>query len=872
MGDAAKIGQTAAADISNAETIAERFERQAAAMPDAPAVLVSERIVSYRELNAMAEAVAYKIETVRSSNELPIALAIEDAVLGLAAMLGAAKAGRIFIPLDLAFPETYLAETIADSGASLILADAEALALATRIKGRAEIVSLEPRDAPGATRTDRRKVTASDPAYILYTSGSTGRPKGVVQNHAFMNRYVSVWSGRFGIGPGDRMSLLFSCNWGAGMHNTFTALLCGACVCPFEIRRKGVSALSKWLNDHGITILVMTSSLFRTWITSLKQDERFPKLRLIRNSSEPLYREDIIKAAPYFAGTCQVVHSLGTTETGTVAIHAMAFDSELEDGVLPVGRAAPGIEIRLQSESGGVAEPGEPGEIVVYGRYISLGYWNNPALSKAVFLGDPENPGVRCYRSGDFGRWRSDGQLEFLGRKDRKVKMRGFTIELYEIERALLRIPEVGDAAVIAHKDGPDNSRLVAYVVARRDGAGISAQTVGSRLGQDLPSHMVPSDIILMDALPLTIRGKLDRAALPPPPQRDRERAYRAPQGETEIAVAAIWRDVLKMAQISADANFYDLGGTSLQAFLIFARIANVLGRDLPPTLMLQAPSIAEQAALMHHDAPLSDGKLVTFRASGRNSPLFIVHGAFGDIVFVREIVRDLRSDRPVYGLQPPPLDGAYKVPRRMEDIAADYLAEIRKVQPKGPYFLAGYSFGGTAALEMAQQLAQSGERAAFLGLIDTIYEGRYEIAGESGGSRLGRHLRGIGQRNAFSYVAKRAWKTFKYVSAVARESIGELPNELRYLMRRPVPYEKRAPFYRFLYFRASHRYRPRPYPGAITIFSAKGKTEWHRERWASIARGGLTIYEIPADHFEIVWPPHSTLLAQYFDAGLEQV
>jgi thioesterase domain-containing protein len=205
-----------------------------------------------------------------------------------------------------------------------------------------------------------------------------------------------------------------------------------------------------------------------------------------------------------------------------------------------------------------------------------------------------------------------------------------------------------------------------------------------------------------------------------------------------------------------------------------------------------------------------------------------------------------------------------------VEAIAAGYLTEVRSVQPHGPYFLAGYSFGGTVALEMAQQLAQAGERIAFVGLIDTIYDSKYEIAGEGTGSRLERHLRGIRDRQALFYLAKRARKTLDYTVAVTRERLGELPNELRCLMGRAVPYEKRASFYRLIHFRASHRYKPRSYPGSITLFSAKGKADWHRARWSSIALGGLSVHEVEAGHFDIVWPPHSALLARLFDSALD--
>jgi acetoacetyl-CoA synthetase len=318
------------------------------------------------------------------------------------------------------------------------------------------------------------------------------------------------------------------------------------------------------------------------------------------------------------------------------------------------------------------------------------------------------------------------------------------------------------------------------------------------------------------------------------------------------------------------DDDFYDLGGSSLQAFTIFARISDLFGTDLPPTLMMQCSTIATQAELLHNVKPHAGEKLVPFRRSGGGLPLFVVHGVFGDIMFTREIVRDLKSDRPVYGLQPAPLDGAHKLPRTMETIAAGYLAEIRKVQPKGPYFLAGYSFGGMAALEMAQQLAHAGEPVAFVGLIDTIYDGRYQVAGESTTARVERHWKQIRSRHAPVYFAKGLATTLAHFARSVGESLAEIPNELRYKLGGPIPYEKRARFYRLMFLRASQRYRLQPYRGPLTMFSAQGMTERHRERWNNIAGGGLMIHEIPADHFNLVWPPHSTLLAECFDAGLD--
>ena len=856
-------------------TIAARFERQVAATPDAPAILTAERTVTYRELDDLAASMAGKIRYADPLDVSPVAIMIADPLTCIAAMLGAMKAERIFVPLDFTFPEDYLAQILADCGSSLILTDIASAQHAQRVRGmQARVVEVDAKRIAHEKRSFARLGLArpNSAAFIIYTSGSTGKPKGVVASHEFLFRYQGVWSGIFNLGPGDRMALLRTLTWGSGTHNAFAALLSGACVCPFNVASGGLGALSKCLADARITMLVISTALFRTWIAALAEEKFFPDLRLIRSGGDPLYGEDVVRARRHFAPGCQIAHSLGMTEVGTVTINRLDLSVAPEPGILPVGYPTPGVEVRIENESGGLAQTGEAGEIVVSGRQIALGYWKDASLTDAVFHRSPQDPSIRSYRTGDFGRWRNDGQLEYLGRKDRKVKLRGFTIELYEIENALRRLGEVEDAIVLLHKDGPEDAHLVAYVVGPKDDSQVVVQSMRARLAGQLPAHMIPSDIVVLKSLPLSERGKVDLKALPPPPNRksESEESHRAASGEMECALAQIWQEVLNIPTIGVDADFYDLGGTSLQAFLIFARIATRLGRDLPPTTMMSTPTIASQAELLDRaTGPGGAGQLVSFRRTGHSFPLFIVHGAFGDIMFVRELVRDLKSDRPVYGLQPPPLDGAHRVPHRMEEIAADYLAEIRKVQPVGPYLLAGYSFGGWAALEMAQQLMRTGERVAFLGMIDTNYGSRHAVAGERTASRVARHMKQLRKQPALTYLGKRISRTVRYCAAVAREATRQLPNELRYVLGRPIPYEQRAPYYRHIYVYANRHYSPQPYRGAIAMFARQGHTEWHRSRWLSLALGGLTIREVPAGHTEIVWPPYSAMLAKCFDACL---
>ena len=337
-------------------------------------------------------------------------------------------------------------------------------------------------------------------------------------------------------------------------------------------------------------------------------------------------------------------------------------------------------------------------------------------------------------------------------------------------------------------------------------------------------------------------------------------------------ALALIRQDVLHFPEVGVDDDFFELGGTSLQAFLIFAWIAKKLGHDLPPTTMVRAPTIARQADLLCRFADFGAPKLVPFRQTGRRKPLFIVHALFGDVMFVRELVPYLKSDRPLYALQPPPLDGNHSVHRTIEAIAADYLAEIRSLQPTGPYFFAGYSFGGWVAYEMAQKLIRQGETVGFLGMIDTLSHYRER---ETATPRIGRHIRALHKRTfreKLSYVRMRATKNLAYGFASARLAASRhLPNGIARRLFRPPLYDLRPDLYNAIYTNAARNYAPQPYAGPIAVFSGKGRSELHKQFWGRLARGGVTVMEIPAGHAEMVWPPYSVLLAESFDACLER-
>ena len=541
--------------------------------------------------------------------------------------------------------------------------------------------------------------------------------------------------------------------------------------------------------------------------------------------------------------------------------------SQLEQGAVPVGFPARGTEIRLENEAGQIVGPGEIGEIVVKSPFLALGYWKEPELTAASFPTDPAD-GRRFFRTGDLGRWRSDGTLEHFGRKGRKIKLRGFSVEPFEVECELLRQPGISNAVVVLHQDAGKEALLIGYVAAPSN---ISASTIRNGLATRLPTHLVPSHIVVMDSLPMTASGKIDRRALPPPSIRKLTltRLPRAGQ-RNERALVSIWEEILKLSKIGIDDNFFELGGTSLQALILFDRIKTLLSCNLPPSAIICTPTIAQLAELMRQEGTLGTAEsLVPFRLSGGNEPLYMMHGNNGSLFYVRHLLTDLKSNRPVYGLQPPPLDVAHRILHTIGSMATSYIAEIRRVQPRGPYSLMGYSFGGWVVFEMAQQLVQAGERVNFLGMIDTIL--RHPPV-PSRAARLRSGIQGLQAQQVPLYLLLRVWESLAFRMRTRKRVAALWLNASRRLFKCTMSDTQRSDYYEWLCARARRQYVPRPYSGHLTIFSSAGNSEWQRLCWRPLVQGGLTVFEVPARHDLMIWPPHSKLLAEKVDYCLQRL
>ena len=574
------------------QSIAERFEKQAAAHPDRIAIRSGGRSMTYAELNAAANRLGRAILDAAGEADR-VVLLFEQGGPVIVAVLAVLKAGKTYVPLDPSYPAARLAELVEDSEAGLILTDDAHLEGAKRLaSGRSLPVLSSDAVDPAARGDDLGMSVAPDAiAYMLYTSGSTGRPKGVVQKHRNLLHFVRTYTNSCRITPDDRIAWLHSITFSASNMNVYPALLNGAAVYPHDVKRRGVDGLAELLMGERITVCQCVPTVFRHFLSGLTGEERFPDLRVFELGGEPVYRRDVELFRVRVGTHCVLVNRLAFTEASVAAQYFITAETELPASAVPVGRPAEGMEILVLGEDGREAGREEVGEIALRSHHLSPGYWRRPDLTAKAFT---NGGGPRTYRTGDMGRVRADGLLEYAGRKDFRVKVRGYTIEVAEVEAALLEIGGVKSAVVVAREDHRGDQRLVAYLVPA--GMAPTADELRTRLGDRLPDFMVPSAFMVLDAFPLTSTGKLDRLALPAPDLTQVETAggYAAPRTDTEAKVAAIWAEVFALDRVGIHDDFFALGGHSLLAGRIAARIRQAYGVDLSLGALFDAPTVAE--------------------------------------------------------------------------------------------------------------------------------------------------------------------------------------------------------------------------------------------------------------------------------------
>ncbi|GHC34167.1 amino acid adenylation domain-containing protein [Streptomyces cinnamoneus] len=716
-------------------TLVGLYEDAARRHPDRTAVTCEGASLTYAELSARANRLARLLAGRGIGPGAIVALALPRSLDLVTGLLAVAKSGAAYLPMDPDYPADRLAYMLADATPAAVVTDT---ATAGRIPPHdLPVVLVDGTDADAHAPTDltdgdrTRPQRPGDVAYVIYTSGSTGRPKGVPVTHHNVARLFSATDHWFGFDENDVWTLFHSYAFDFSVWEMWGALLHGGrlVVVPHVVSRDPAAFL-RLLEEERVTVLNQTPSAFYQLMAADKDRPGSDlALRYVVFGGEAL---ELGRLDDWYGRHADqaptLVNMYGITET-TVHVSYMALDraSAAAGTSSIIGVNIPDLRVYVLDEHLTPVPPGVTGEMYVAGEGLARGYLGRHALTAERFVADPfahlfGERGSRMYRSGDLARRRPDGTLEYFGRADHQVKIRGFRIELGEIEAVLAGHPDVADAAVVVREDSPGDKRLVAYAVPAHE---TTPALLREHTGTELPGHMVPSAVVLLDRLPLTANGKLDRTALPAPDLAAAVTGGRAPRGPREEQLCAIFADVLGLPRVGVDDNFFDLGGHSLLAVRLAGRVKEVLGADVGIGTVFQAPTVAA----LHDALDAAEGTdaldvLLPLRPAkdGDKAPLYCVHPAGGLSWCYAGLIRHLPADVPIYGLQAQgvgPAAAAEPLPRTLEELAAHYVDRLREVQPDGPYRLMGWSTGGIIAQAMATRLQDLGAEVELLAILD---------------------------------------------------------------------------------------------------------------------------------------------------------
>lgn len=606
-------------------SVPERFQKQVDMHPEQIAVKTGEHVFTYNALNQFANRIARVIlikrvqlccakgEHLRRSKAErqaePIAILFESGAPIIAAILGVLKVGKFYVPLDPSLPQARISYILEDSQAGLLLTDSRNISFAKKLQiSGLEILNIDEIDSSISCENLDLPLQPDNFAYIIYTSGSTGQPKGVIQNHRYVLHLTMNYTNSGHICANDKLALLYSPNFAGAVRDIFCSLLNGATLLPYDVKQQGLIGLSNWLNQQEITIFFAVATMFRHFVNTLTQQEKFPKLRLIQVGSETVYKKDVELYKQHFSDDCIFVANLGGSEISPIRQYFVDRETEIIGSTVPAGYAVEDHEVLLIDDEGKPVEFNQIGEIVVRSRYLFCGYWQRPDLSEAVLLKDVQEENKLLYKTGDLGCMLPDGCLLHLGRKDFQVKVRGYRIDVSEVEMALINTNLIREAAVVA---SPDNLGLRAYIVPLVPQQVLSLQELRSLLLKSLPDYMVPSTFMTLEALPLTPNGKVDRLGLPAfsQVQRAQLESLVLPHTPTEQILVDIWTQILGIEEIGIHDNFFELGGHSLLVNELIAQLFNAFSINIPLVTVFELPTIAQLAKRIENTCRITLGQ-----------------------------------------------------------------------------------------------------------------------------------------------------------------------------------------------------------------------------------------------------------------------
>jgi amino acid adenylation domain-containing protein len=703
-------------DLCIHELFAEQVERN----PDAVAVAFEEQQLTYDELNCRANQLAHCLRSLGVGADVLVGICVERSWEMIVGLLGILKAGGAYVPLDPDYPQERLSFMLADTQIKVLLTQQN---LVEKLqKHQVKLVCLDT-DSPVIAQCSQDNaiappiadVQATNLAYVIYTSGSTGQPKGVEVVHRGVNRLL------FGVNyvhldETQRFLQIAPISFDASTFEIWGALLHGARCVLFPESIPTAKSLSEEIHKHGITVLWLTSALFNSIIDD--DPQALSEIKQLLIGGEALSLAHVNRAFETLPFT-QIINGYGPTESTTfTCCYPIPRKIETTIESIPIGSPIANTQVYILDDYLQPVPVGVPGELHIGGAGLARGYLNRPELTQEKFIPNPFD-NSKLYKTGDLARYLPDGNIEYLGRIDHQVKIRGFRIELGEIEAVLSQHEDVQISCVIVREDTPGEKQLVAYIVPQKD-VTLTTSELRQFLGNKLPGYMIPSAFVMLDSLPLTPNGKVDRRALKAPAHTSNSDRFIEVRNQLELKLLQIWSNILKIDKIGVQDNFFDLGGHSLLAPYLMTQIKQQIGKDIPVKDLFQNPTIEQLAAIIQKESDDSSPScLVAIQPNGSNLAFFCVPGAGGRPFYFYHLGRCLGDDQPLYSFE----NNLYQelgAITHIEDMASIYIEAMQAVQPQGPYFLGGHSYGGNVAFEMAQQLRNQGQEVALLAIVDS--------------------------------------------------------------------------------------------------------------------------------------------------------
>jgi amino acid adenylation domain-containing protein len=881
--------------VPHDQTLPQLFEAQVRLTPNNVAVTYQDDSLTYAQLNSRANRLARYLRASDVGPEDVVALLGRRTPDLLAAILAVMKAGAAYLPLNPSDPSQRHARLVLQSGSVMALAAGEFL---SGLSGAIESVHPAQRPPVNCLEESLQRdfneedlptpSVARNLAYVIYTSGSTGEPKGAMLEQAGMINHIFAKIKDLDLRSSDVTAQTASQCFDISVWQFLAALVVGGRVhiVKDELTRDPIGLLNE-VTRAGVTVLETVPSLLRGMTDELDVISReglsLSQLRWMLVTGEALEPElcrnwfEIYPSVP-------LLNAYGPTECSDDVSHFVVDAATVEEQrCVPIGYPVSNMRLYVLDGKLYPVPQGVAGELYVGGIGVGRGYLNDPAQTAEAFIPDPFGPdaGARLYRTGDLVRHRL-GNLEFLGRIDHQVKVRGHRIELREIEAVLQKHAAVRQSLVIAREETPGQKQLVAYVVGQ-ERVPVNVTELREFLKESLPEYMIPAAFVVLDAVPLNANGKVDRKALPEPERVDlvSEETYLAPRNVLELQLAQIWQAILAVEQVGVRDNFFDLGGHSLLAVRLIAQIRKRIGQELPLATLIEAATIERLAAfLSEQDAKRQRSPLVSIQPKGTHTPFFCVHPGSGNVLCYLSLAQRLGSEWPFYGLQDPNTledpeqqsTSNFELP--LETMAAQYLEAVRAVQPKGPYLLGGWSFGGFVAYEMAQQLRNRGEEVSLLAILDTgpVFEIMRDaddarllaiLCEESGLIVKAEDLRALSAAEQLNYVAQQLKAARLVPSDIPVSRISRSVNIFKARIKVATNYELKT------------------YDGPITLFRA-GELEADAVEngaylndptmgWGNFTRHGVEVHTVPGTHATMAREPNVQVLASTLKLCLEQ-